>query len=225
MPIFRRTQRRIEDLDLKVSRDNLLQRSRILVVDDELPELIEDLKQAGFAVDYQPDITTANIGEVERIKYDLIILDFANVGLAFGEDQGLALLKHIKRVNLTAVIFAYTSKSLSTEHADFFRMADGVLRKDAGITESMEKIEDGLQRARSIPNLWKGMLIAANIPSGSKEDLEWQDLYVRGLTKESKMKTLREKVHCVLGSDAGPQVALTILEKLIETGLKVVTGV
>ena len=222
---FFRKRKRIDELDLRLSRDDLLRRSRILIIDDEKPELIEDLIQGGFAVEYQPDITNANMNVIERPKYDLIILDFGSVGKAFGPNEGLDLLRHIKRVNPSALVFAYTSKPLGAEHADFFRTTDGILKKDAGIAESLEKIEEGLKRARSVQNLWAGMLHAAGIQTGSKEDLEWQDLYVRGLSKPGKRQELQEKVLKAISGEEGKKAALFILEKAIEIGLKVYIGV
>jgi len=222
MPFF--TKYKIEDIAGQISREDILQRSRILIVDDERPDLIEDLMQGGFAVDYLPDITNANMNVIDRPKYDLIILDFGSVGTAFGHDQGLSLLKFIKRVNPTAHVLAYTSKALGTEHAEFFRLADGVLPKDAGIAESMEKIESALAEARSVKNLWKGMLSATGVKPGSKEDDEWQHLFVAGLQKPGKMRALKDKVVKTVGSENGQKVSLFILEKLAELATKSITG-
>jgi CheY-like chemotaxis protein len=214
----------INSVDFKLSRDDLLRRSRILIVDDERPDLIEDLQRAGFAVDYEADITAENINIVDRAHYDLVILDFKSVGKAFGADEGLDLLRHIKRVNPSTIVFAYTSKSLGAEHADFYRSSDGVLRKDAGISESLDKIEDGLRRARSPQNLWASILHIAGIRPGSKEDLAWQDLYVRGLSKPNKITDLKNKVMNTIGGDDGKGIAMSILEKLIEVGVKSYIG-
>lgn len=216
---------RIDKLEVQLSREELRRRSRILIVDDEKPELIEDLGKAGFSVDYQPDITKDNMHVIERPTYDLLVLDFGNVGAAFGPDQGLSLLRHIRRVNPSIVVLAYTSKSLGTEHADFFRVADGVLSKDAGITESMEKIEESLAKALSIQNLWAGMLNVVGVQPGSKKDLEWQDLYVRGLNKQSKLKDLKQKVAESVGGEGALQIGLLILDKLIDLGMKAAMGV
>src|SRR4051812_4790904 len=115
----------IDELDIPpLSREDLLRRSRILVIDDERPDLIDDLKKRHFFVDHLPDITKENLDEIERPFYDLIILDFGNVGTSIGDDHGLSILRHIKRINPTAMVLAYTSKALGTEHAEFFRMAD-----------------------------------------------------------------------------------------------------
>jgi DNA-binding NarL/FixJ family response regulator len=216
---------KIDEIEKRISREDLLQRSRILVVDDEEPELLADIRQSGFAVDYQPDITNINMSEIDKPKYDLVILDFGSVGTAFGPDQGLSLLKHIKRVNPTAHVLAYTSKALGTEHAEFFRLADGVLPKDAGIAESMEKIEEALARSRSIQNTWKGLLSAAGVEPGSKADEEWQDLFVKGLSKPKKMRALRERIVNSVSSEFGQGLSLMVLEKLGELAAKHVLGV
>lgn len=161
---------------------------------------------------------------MDRFKYDLIILDFKSVGQAFGPDEGLDLLRHIKRVNPSTVVFAYTSKMLGPEHADFFRVADGVLRKDAGIADSLEKIEDGLRQARSVQNLWGSLLTLTGIAPGSKEDIDLQDLYVRGLTKETKLKELKRRILTSVGGDDGQAMALFVVERLIELGIRAAVG-
>ncbi len=216
---------RIEEIDVHLSREDLLRRSRILVIDDERPDIIDDLTKAHFSVDYLADITKDNLDTVDRPLYDLIILDFGNVGTDLGSDQGLSILRHIKRVNPTAIILAYTSKALGTDYADFFRMADGVLSKDAGITDSMEKIEENLRKAHSVENLWTSVLRIASIAPGSVRDLEWQDLYIRGLKKENKMKVLKQKVLETAGGEGAQKVAIIIIERLVELGAKAVIGV
>ena len=191
----------ISSLTGKLPREELLRRSRILVIDDEPPDLLKDLKAARFSVEHVVDINNSNMDMIDRPFFDLILLDFGNVGTTFGNDHGLSLLKHIKRVNPAVIVFAYTSKALRTEHADFYRLADGVLAKDAGIAESMEKIEDGLRKAHSLTNIWCGLLAVCDIAPGSKEDADLQDLLVRGLNSQSKMQKLRSEVMKVLSSE------------------------
>lgn len=210
----------IDSIKSSICRDELVRRSRVLVVDDERPEVIDDLKNAGFAVDYEPDITNSNMKMIERSRYDLILLDFGNVGGSFGSDEGLSLLRHVKRVNPSLVVIAYTSKSLGTDHADFYRLADGVLAKDAGIQESLEKIEDGLRKALSIENLWSGLLSVAEIPPNSTLDKQLQDLLVRGLESRRKMTTLRNRISALLGSEAAQKLAIGLITKIVEIAVK-----
>lgn len=212
------TKQKIEDLRFNISRDELLRRGRILFIDDEEPDIIGDLRRAGFSVDYEADINDGNREMIERPTYDLIILDFGSVGSYFGSDEGLSLLRHIKRVNPSVVVFAYTSKALSAEYADFFRMTDGILPKDAGIADSMEKIEEGLRIAKDINRLWAGLLHAAGIAQNSRDDLEWQNLYVKGLSKPAKLAVLKSKLTGEVGIDLASKGGIIIFEKLVEAG-------
>jgi DNA-binding response OmpR family regulator len=206
---------RLSDVRVAIPREELIRRSRVLVVDDERPDLIDDLKKAGLAVDYEADINQANLATVEKPTYDLILLDFANVGRSIGADQGLSLLKHVKRVNPGVVILTYTSKSLGTDHAEFFRAADGVLKKDAGIGESLEKIEEALRKSHSPDKLWASMLSVSGIEAGTKQDFDWQDAFVRGLGSEQKLERFKMKLSAFLTSPEAQKAGLAVLMKLL----------
>lgn len=214
---------KLTDLKLTMPRDELVRRSRILVVDDEEPELLKDLKAARFSVDHVVDVSADNMEIIERPLYDLVLLDFGQVGRSFGDDEGLSLLRHIKRINPAIVVFSYTSKALETRHADFYRLADGVLAKDAGIQESLEKIEDGLRKAHSLENVWTGLLTMCGVDRGSKRDFEWQNLYVRGLSSQKVLTRLRENSLGMV-SEGAKVVASTLLSKLVELGVQATLG-
>ncbi|MEW5797607.1 MAG: hypothetical protein AB1728_01250 [Bacteroidota bacterium] len=215
---------KVEDIKIHLTREEIIRRSRILIIDDERPDLIDDLKKAGFAVDYEQDITKENMKILENPLYDLILLDYGNVGKSFGQDQGLSLLRFIKRVNPALVVYTYTSKALDSNQADFYRLTDGVLSKDAGIAESLEKIEEGLRRAHSLPNIWKALMQVADIKINSEEDKDLQDLYVRGLNSKKKLQRLKSRLSHVLNSDVTQKIGFALLEKAIELGIKSFLG-
>jgi len=182
-----------------------------------------DLKALHFSIEYVPDITKDNVDKIESTLYDLIILDFGNVGKMFGQDEGLSLLKHIKRLNPSVFVLAYTSKFLGTEHADFYRLANGVLAKDAGISDSTAKIEEGLQSAMSPENLWSGLIAVTGVTPGGKEDIEWQDLLIKGLRNKPDLDKLKSHITKLAGTGA-KKIAPVLLEKLIEFGIKAYIG-
>jgi len=210
-------------LKIRMPREELVRRSRILIIDDERPDLVDDLSAAHFSVDHVDDITPENMGTIERPLYDLVLLDFGGVGTQFGNDHGLSLLKHLKRVNPAIVVLTYTSKALETKHADFYRLADGVLAKDAGIQESLERIEDGLRKAHSLDNVWNGLLSITGVEAGSSKDTELQALYVEGLTNPRKLTQLKESV-LNLTAEGSKVVASTLLGKLVELGVQAALG-
>jgi len=213
--------RELSELTLELPREEILRRSRILVIDDERPDLIEDLKSGKFYVDYVPDVEASNQELLENGMFDLILLDFGDVGRRFGEDEGLALMKHVKRVNPAIIILAYTSRALESSQADFFRLADGVLPKDAGIQESMERIEEGLREAHSLENVWSGLLRVAGITPSSPQDTELQDLFVRGLNSTRKMADFKNRITHALSTEIVVQnVGQALLAKLVELAVK-----
>src|ERR1043166_8477408 len=123
--MFFREKRTIDSLKAVIPRDELRRRSRILVIDDERPELVDDLKRGGFAVDYQEDINKQNLVVLDQPLYDLILLDFGNVGTKIGSEQGLTLLRHIKRINPATIVLAYTDRKstrLNSSHVSESRM-------------------------------------------------------------------------------------------------------
>ncbi|HEX5422021.1 MAG TPA: hypothetical protein VFW94_00610 [Candidatus Acidoferrales bacterium] len=217
-------QKSIASINSSLTRDELLRRSRILVIDDERPEIVDDLKRAHFAVDYEPDIDATKIDLIDKRIYDLILLDFGNVGRAFGSDEGLSLLRHIKRVNPAVVVISYTSKALGASQADFYRLCDAVLPKDAGISESLEKIELELRRAHSITNVWSGLLTVCGVPAGSADDKRLQNLLVRGLNRPPKLEALKQSVMKMLTSEEMQKTGAILLAKVIELAVRSVTG-
>jgi hypothetical protein len=206
----------IKDLRSTINRDQLVRRSRLLVIDDEEPELIKDLKSAGFSVDYMVDVDQKNQTIFERQIYDLVLLDFGNVGKAFGSDEGLSLLKYIKRICPSVTVLTYTSKALPTIHADFYRLADGTLSKDAGIGESTEKIEDGLRRAWSIDRVWEGFLEKCNIKPGSDADLELQDRLAQFIGNPKKKHGFSEAIVRLAGNTDVQKFAEHLFVKVAE---------
>lgn len=213
--------KRIDSIRATMPREELVRRSRILIIDDERPELIDDLHRSHFAVDYEADIRPENLSEkLDNRLYDLILLDFGQVGEGLGKEQGLSILRHIKRVNPAIVVLAYTSKALGTEHADFYRLADGVLAKDAGVAESMRRIEEALQKSHSVENLWRGVLAVSGVQADSDTDKEWQDLVVRGIKKPKKLRDFRERLTGSVGAELAQKIAIGLVEKIVEIGVR-----
>jgi DNA-binding NarL/FixJ family response regulator len=210
----------IHDLKSTINREQLVRRSRLLIIDDEEPELIEDLKGAGFSVDYKADVDKTNQTIFERQIYDLVLLDFGNVGKAFGGDEGLSLLKYIKRVCPSTVVLTYTSKSLPTAHADFYRLADGTLSKDAGIQDSTEKIEEGLRRAWSVEKMWKGFLEKCNITPGSDADIQLQNQLAGAIGNSKKEKGFTATVIGLAGNADVQKFCEHLFVKIAEAMVK-----
>lgn len=216
------TKRRISELKVDLPRHELVRRSRILMIDDEKPDILEDMKHHGFSLDHEFDGSAPVLSKIEQRLYDLVLLDFGDVGTEFGTEQGLSILRHVKRTSPATVVFAYTSKALDSSQSDFYRLSDGVLAKDGGIQDSMDKIEQGLREAHSIKNVWRGLLYSVGVREGSSEDLKLQNMYVRSLDSKRKMDSLREYVLSLAASPEAKSIATTLIGKLAELGLQAV---
>ena len=118
----------LASFDHSLTRERLIQSGRIVVIDDETPLLIDEMKKEGFAVDH--DTAGQDLHNLESQIYDVAIIDYHGVGQRLGTMQGLDLLKHIRRVSPRTRLVAYTSRSLSATESDFFRLSHEVLPKD-----------------------------------------------------------------------------------------------
>ena len=122
-------------------RQDLIQRGRIAVLDDETPEMLKDLRDNGLSVDHLVSTEDPNFARLQTAFYDLLLLDYGGIGGRFGKDEGLDVLRFLKRVNPALRILAFTARTFDASKADFFRLCDGVVSKDAGIRETLETLE------------------------------------------------------------------------------------
>lgn len=146
----------------RLPRDELVKRARVAIVDDEEPEVLADLRHQGISVDYLQSTEDPSFCKVESGLYDLLLLDYGGVGDSFG-DQGLDVLRHLRRVNPGLRILAYTARTFDASKADFFRLADGVLKKDAGIRETLEEIESQLRDSMTPAFQWNLLCAALSL--------------------------------------------------------------
>lgn len=153
----------LDSFDQTLTRERLIQCSRILIVDDEEPLLIGELRREGFGVDH--DREGQDLRNIESQLYDLAILDFHGVGLRLGNAQGLDLLKHVRRVSPRTRVIAYTSRSLTAAESEFFRLSHVVLPKDMGLVDSLSLVETELRKAFSKEHLFEALITKLSISS------------------------------------------------------------
>lgn len=171
----------LSSFDDAVTRERIIQNGRIIFIDDETPLLISELQKSGFAVDH--DQTGDDLSKLDSQLYDVAIVDFYGVGKRLGTGQGLELLKHIRRVSPRTRLMAYTSRSLSANESEFFRLSHVVLPKDMGLGDSMALIETQLRAAFSKQHLLDSLLAK----------LEISDSQTKGKIQDSLIKALRSK--------------------------------
>ncbi len=200
-------------------REELIKRCRIVVIDDERPALIDDLSNQGFAVDH--DGSGNDTTKIEKNLYDLILLDFGGVGARFGRDEGLSLLRHIKRVNPATFILAYTSKSLKSDQSDFYRLTDATLQKDAGIADSFAKIESSLREALRVDRIWRALVEIGASGTGMKQEVEAS---VQEALRKRDIKLLEDTLRTKLSNNSGGELVSKLIDKMIDLVGKYTSG-
>jgi CheY-like chemotaxis protein len=196
----------ISSFDHPLTRERLIQAGRIVVIDDENPLLIEELRKEGFAVDH--DTAGQDLHNLEGQIYDVAIIDYHGVGQRLGTMQGLDLVKHLRRVSPRTRLVAYTSRSLSASESDFFRLSHAVLPKDLGLGDSLALVETELRKAFSKEHLFEALLAKLNVTNaGEKERVE------KALAKalaDGKDTKLREALTKIGGQTAEKAVEIII---------------
>jgi CheY-like chemotaxis protein len=110
-----------------LSYSDIVQRSRILVIDDQEFLYKPLFERDGYTIQQWPDVS--DLQAIEHGAYDLILLDLKGVGRAESADEGFGILKHLRETSPAQIIVAYSNSDLSLEYQPFFRNADAVLHK------------------------------------------------------------------------------------------------
>ncbi|NOK07688.1 hypothetical protein [Corallococcus exercitus] len=158
----------LEQMTAELPRAEVLRRGRVVILDDEAPEMIADIRRQGVAVDHWTSTADPSFGRLESGFYDILLLDYGGIGRNFGQDEGLDVLRHLKRVNPALKILAFSSRTFDASKSDFFRLSDGVIRKDAGIREMMEQLETHLARALTPATYHKAICTTLGIDPDSE---------------------------------------------------------
>lgn len=196
----------LPSFDTALTRERLIQSSRLVVIDDEKPLLIDELRKVGFAVDH--DQSGNDLKNYDNQIYDAAIIDYHGVGQRLGKAQGLDLVKHIRRVSPRTRIVAYTSRSLSATESEFFRLSHAVLPKDLGLGDSLTLVEGELRKAFEKNYLFEALLTKLALSDPAERE-RMQAMLIKALTKNDEGR-FREYVSGVVGKAAEKTVEIII---------------
>lgn len=198
-----------------IERTEILRRGRVVILDDERPEMLEDLKQYGLSVDHWTSTDNPNFSKLETAFYDVLLLDYGGIGQRFGRDEGLDVLRHLKRVNPALRILAFTARTFDASKADFFRMCDGVLKKDSGIREMLEELENQLTQCLTPSAQWRAACTSLNLKMGSSEAAKLEGLILEAVEAPKKVGKVQEALKGLAATGA-TKVAEALVSKTIE---------
>ena len=173
----------LKAFDASLTRERLIQSGRIVVIDDEEPLLIDELRRVGFAVAH--DRRGRDMRNYDGQIYDVAVVDYHGVGAHLGAGQGLELLKHIHRVSPRTRLVAYTSRSLNASESEFFRLSHAVLPKDLGLGDSLALIEAELKKALEKEHLFNALVDKLAVTDGEQRE-RVQAALIRALSNHNQ---------------------------------------
>lgn len=202
-------------------RPELLRRGRIAVLDDEAPEMLQDLRDHGLVVGHLRSTEDEQFQALADGFYDLLLLDYGGIGPRFGQDQGLDVLRYLKRVNPSLRILAFTARTFDASKADFFRLCDGVVKKDAGIRETLEEIEFHLSQVLTPSYQFSVLTTALGLTVKHRNELE--QVLSKAINKGDGRAKVIEVVKR-LSKGGSVKVLETVVSKAIELGVVYLTA-
>jgi DNA-binding NarL/FixJ family response regulator len=202
-------------------RAEILRRGRIAVLDDEPPEMLQDLRDQGLSVDHLASTADPRFNRLAEAFYDLLLLDYGGIGGKFGEDEGLDVLKYLKRVNPGFRVVAFTARTFDASKGDFFRLCDGIIKKDAGIRETLEQVEFHLGTVLTPAHQFQALTSALGATADQQAQLEkLLSRAIAGGTGRDKVIAAAKK----FGLAGSEKLLETLVTKAIELGAVAVTA-
>lgn len=132
----------------------LVKRTRIVVIDDDIKTFpLGVLKKQGYSIDHWPDVNDLN--KLEQGFYDIIILDIGGIGKELDEtNEGIAVLKHLKKLNPAQVVVAFSGQSYESAKIPFFQLADQYVPKPTSAIIWKEIIDDLIKTKITVGHYW-----------------------------------------------------------------------
>jgi CheY-like chemotaxis protein len=154
--------------------NDLKKRTRILVIDDEECSFpFGLLKKEDYAIDHWPKVR--DLQTLEKGVYDIIILDIKGVAEDYDRNDGLGILEHLKQVNPSQIIVAFSGQSFDLSKNRFWRLADDALAKPVDVTTCKRVIDRLIEKKVTFQHYWGGVediLVREGVPHKDIRKLE-----------------------------------------------------
>jgi len=110
------------------------------VVDDgEFPYEVL-FRAAGYNITKWDNVV--KLEEIEQGNFDVVLLDLQGIGRDLSKDQGLGVLRHLKKVRPSQVVVAYSNADWGVQYKSFFDLADRVLPKSADYVDFRREVDE-----------------------------------------------------------------------------------
>jgi DNA-binding NtrC family response regulator len=164
----------------------IIKRTRILVIDDDPHSFpIETLKREGYAIDHWPKVQ--NLRTLEEGQYDIIFLDIQGVAQEYSKDDGLGVLEHLKEVNPSQIVVAFSAHSYDLSKNRFWRLADDSLSKPVEAAKCKRLIDNLIESKRTPSHYWQAIVTLLQRQGLTAKQIERvEDKVARALAKKDQ---------------------------------------
>lgn len=179
-------------------------RARLLVIDDAEFAYQSLFERDGYTIEKWPDVI--DLPKLEAGFYDLILLDLQGVGREQSTEQGLGILRHLRRTVPAQITIAYSSADWSLKYQEFFDLADAVLAKGADYVDFKSTVDKLLQQRFSL-----GFYITRvqELVGQTVNEPERLDSLVRGAVLNGSPKKLQDYLY---DKSTDPQTITRVLD-------------
>lgn len=115
-------------------------RARLLIIDDEEFFYLDLFRKDGYNIEKWNDVK--DLPKIESGYYDIILLDIQGIGKKLSQDQGMGILRHIKKACPAQIVVAYSNADFSLKYKEFFDLANKVLAKQADYVDFKRAVDE-----------------------------------------------------------------------------------
>ncbi|MGB2806854.1 MAG: hypothetical protein WBC22_03885 [Sedimentisphaerales bacterium] len=204
----------IQEYIPKLPTGDLIKRTRIVVIDDDKNTFpIDVLSRQGYSIDYWPDID--DLPKLERGFYDIIILDIVGIGHELDkENEGVAVLRHLKNINPSQIIVAYSGQSHESSRIPFFKLADQYVPKPTPAITWKEIIDDLITNKLTLIHYWSSLSSMLKNNGATNRQIKKIEYEFIKAAKGRKIQ-LKETVTHILGPIENIATILSIGTKIV----------
>lgn len=147
--------RKIYDTTIRlVDANNIIKlrkKTKIIIVDDDELDIVENLVQRGYDIYYKRDMNYS----LEAEPFDIIIMDIQGIAKNLGSNmEGFALASDIKKRYPNKEVYCFSS-TVKTEIASNLHKIDGFIPKDYDIDKWGEQLDNIIRDYVDVNKQWK----------------------------------------------------------------------
>lgn len=186
MMLFSKSKQKKYENTMKIikekSIDQLRDKIKILLVDDERYDIIEILRNRGYKIYYKEDITYP----IETEPFDLVLLDINGIADKFASTkQGFGFALEVKKIYPQKIVVSFSGVS-DPKINELLDKIDGYIAKDTDVDMWCTRLDSFIKRYCDPEYQWNAISLKLKDSGVSKEVIEeLKAVYMKSLDSNS----------------------------------------